>query len=444
MGFVIEIKFAVQNKSNCDIIDVDIKESFKLNNTGDSGCFTSGLAYLTQSLNSIKMLTRKSNLTQSRLRHLAMTLAIALLMISNSVAQTPSTADVSEAKKKYNEATGKLRKAIAETNRSFALYYHSRAAEADKWRTEWQTAGEAGLVAAQDIKDAAIDIIMNSDDPPEDVLEVAFRVYREMYVQARYDKAYEISSRLVELDNRSEYQLEKTRSALFTNRFDEVRTFADSHGDKIGELSEMEADLLGRLDSMRQNFDRETKIREQEADADDLPRVELETTKGKIVIELFENEAPETVGNFISLVETGFYDGILFHQVERNFLAQAGGFTPQGPRRVDYRIYDEFKKEGARKHFRGCVSMASKPPSPNTGSSQFFVLTIPFPDLDDHHTVFGRVISDMDVVDSLEATIQRDDDGKPIPIEGCQPDQIMSAKVMRKRDHEYKPTRVTE
>jgi peptidyl-prolyl cis-trans isomerase A (cyclophilin A) len=88
--------------------------------------------------------------------------------------------------------------------------------------------------------------------------------------------------------------------------------------------------------------------------------------------------------------------------------------------------------------------MASKPPSPNTGSSQFFVLTVPSPNLDDHHTVFGRVISDMNVVDSLEATLIRDDDGKPIPIEGCQVDQIISAQVLRKREHEYKPVRVAE
>ena len=76
-----------------------------------------------------------------------MTLAFALLMLSSSVAQTSTTADVGDAKKKYNEASGKLRTAIAETNRTFALYYHSRAADADKWRAEWQTAGEAGLKA---------------------------------------------------------------------------------------------------------------------------------------------------------------------------------------------------------------------------------------------------------------------------------------------------------
>jgi cyclophilin family peptidyl-prolyl cis-trans isomerase len=390
------------------------------------------------------MLTRNLSLTLSRLRHHVVTLVFGLLMISSSAAQSPSTPDVSEAKKKYNEATVQLRTAIEETSRTFALYYHSRAAEADKWRDGWQKAGEAGVLAARDLKDAAVEIFMNSNDPGDDVIAVAFRVCRESYEQARYDKAYEISNRLAELDDRIEYQLEKTKASLLTNRFDEVKAFFNSHGDKFGVLSDLEAGLLGQLDHLRQNFDRESEVREQEANTDDLPRVELETTKGKIVIELFENESPQTVGNFVNLVENGFYNGILFHKVERKFLAQAGGFTTQGPRNVSYRIYDEFKKEGARKHFRGSVSMASKPPSPNTGSSQFFVLAVPFPDLDDHHTVFGRVISDMDVVDSLEATLIRDEDGKPTPIEGCEYDQIISARVLRKRDHGYKPVRVTE
>ncbi len=67
----------------------------------------------------------------------------------------------------------------------------------------------------------------------------------------------------------------------------------------------------------------EQELRQKEAAADDLPRVKLTTTKGDIVIELFENEAPETVGNFLSLVKKGFYDGLTFHRVIAGFMAQA-------------------------------------------------------------------------------------------------------------------------
>ena len=372
-------------------------------------------------------------------------LAFAILLMPGVVAQeSTDSSDLSAARQKYNEASDRLRTAVGETNRFFQLYYHSPADESDKWRDEWQKAGEAGLSAEKDLKDAAVEILMNSNEPGEEVMGVGVRTCRDLYQAARYEKAYQIADRLVELNDKVEYRFERAKSALFTNRFDVVKSFSSSFGDRLVGMPELETGLLGELDRLQQNFVVESEVRRQEEESDDLPRVELETTKGKIVIELFENEAPETVGNFINLVEQGFYDGIVFHQVEKNFLAQAGGYTIQGPRKVNYTIYDEFKKKGARNHFRGSVSMASRPPAPNTGSSEFFILTIPFPDLDGHHTVFGRVISDMDVVDLLEATITRDGKGEAKQIEDGEFDHIIKAKVLRKRDHEYKTVPVTE
>ena len=75
-------------------------------------------------------------------------------------------------------------------------------------------------------------------------------------------------------------------------------------------------------------WDTESKLRTAEVEADDLPRVRLTTSKGEVDIELYENEAPETVGNFINLVEQGYYDGLKFHRVLQNFMAQTG--CPKG------------------------------------------------------------------------------------------------------------------
>jgi cyclophilin family peptidyl-prolyl cis-trans isomerase len=172
----------------------------------------------------------------------------------------------------------------------------------------------------------------------------------------------------------------------------------------------------------------EQKIREKEAKADDLPRVTLETSKGDITIELFENEAPNTVANFISLVEKGFYDGVPFHRVISHFMAQGGaGRDGKGP---GYRIKDEFDNPGARMHFRGTLSMANA--GPNTNTSQFFLTFRPTPHLNGGHTVFGRVIEGFDVLPK----ITRIDPQKPT---GVTPDKIVKATVIRKRDHEYKP-----
>ena len=390
------------------------------------------------------MFRHNSSLTLLRIDRYVIALIFVLCFVPSVRAQTDSISDVKEAQKKYQEATGKLRTAIAEANRTHALYFHSRAAEADRWRDQWQQAGQAGNEAAQELKNAAIEILMKSNEPGEEVMAVAVRACRELREQAHFDQAYEIATRLVELDDKMEFQLEQAKAALISNHFDVAAGFFKSHPERLAGLSKSESKIFGQLSYLQQAFNRELEIRQQEADADDLPRVEFETTKGNFVIELFENEAPQTVGNFVSLVEIGYYDGILFHQVERGFLAQAGGYTKQGPTPVGYSIYDEFREEDARKHFRGSVSMASRPPEPNSGSSQFFVLAVPAAELDNYHTVFGRVISGMDVIDALEPNLERDEEGQPKPIEGAQYDQINKARVLRKRDHEYKPIRVTE
>ncbi|RMF94567.1 MAG: peptidylprolyl isomerase [Planctomycetota bacterium] len=181
---------------------------------------------------------------------------------------------------------------------------------------------------------------------------------------------------------------------------------------------------------------KEQELRKAEAEADDLPRVLLKTTKGDIVVELFEDQAPNTVANFISLVEKGFYDGIAFHRVIPGFMAQGGDPRGDGTGGPGYRIRDEYDLPGARLHFRGSLSMANTG-QPDTNGSQFFITYMPTGHLNHKHTVFGRVIKGMDVVDKLQPRDpQRDTD--------VEPDKILEAKVLRKRDHEYKPETLPE
>jgi cyclophilin family peptidyl-prolyl cis-trans isomerase len=182
----------------------------------------------------------------------------------------------------------------------------------------------------------------------------------------------------------------------------------------------------------KKRFETEQEIREKEAKADDLPRVKLETNRGVVVVELFENEAPETVGNFVSLVEKGFYNGLTFHRVLPGFMAQGGDPEGTGGGGPGYTIYDEVKKPNYRRHFRGSLSMA-KTAAPDTGGSQFFLTFRPTPHLDGRHTAFGRVIEGMDVL----TKIQRREPRSPIP-----PDKIVKAEVVRKREHKYEPRKV--
>ena len=197
----------------------------------------------------------------------------------------------------------------------------------------------------------------------------------------------------------------------------------------------------------KQIFD-ELLLRQAEALKNDLPRVELKTTKGTLVLELFENEAPGTVGNFVFLVENGYFDDMLFHQVVEGSIAQTGGFKldeegePRGGEGPGYEIKCECYEPDARKHFTGSLSMATKSGRRDSAGSDFFVTLQQNSFINGKHTVFGRVLSGYSSIENLERTHQADRYGEEIPIEGVLKDKILSAKVLRKRAHKYQPDRV--
>ena len=123
----------------------------------------------------------------------------------------------------------------------------------------------------------------------------------------------------------------------------------------------------------------------------------FDTARGPIKIELYPDKAPLTVANFVNLVQRGFYDGLSFHRVIPDFMIQGG--CPEGSGRggPGYRFEDE-TSNGVR-HERGVLSMANA--GPNTNGSQFFITHVATPWLDGKHTVFGKVVEGLDVVDSV-------------------------------------------
>ena len=141
----------------------------------------------------------------------------------------------------------------------------------------------------------------------------------------------------------------------------------------------------------------------------------MTTNRGPIVFELFDDDAPKTVENFKKLAADGFYDGVIFHRVIRDFMIQGGDPTGTGTGGPGYTFEDEFNDH---KVVRGALAMANA--GPDTNGSQFFIVTKESaPWLDGKHTVFGRVTSGMDVVDALEAlpTDARDRPQEPAVIE---------------------------
>ncbi len=128
---------------------------------------------------------------------------------------------------------------------------------------------------------------------------------------------------------------------------------------------------------------------------------QFRTNLGPFNIELFEDRAPQTTKNFIDLAEKGFYDGVVFHRVIKDFMIQGGDPTGTGRVGPGYTIPDEFDPELRHSGF-GILSMANS--GPNTGGSQFFITLEPTPWLDGKHAVFGKVTEGVEVVQSIGST----------------------------------------
>ncbi|MBR7040626.1 MAG: peptidylprolyl isomerase [Clostridia bacterium] len=137
------------------------------------------------------------------------------------------------------------------------------------------------------------------------------------------------------------------------------------------------------------------------------PIVTIEMENGdRIKLELFPDKAPESVGNFVSLVKSGFYDGLIFHRVISGFMIQGGDPTGTGMGGPGYRIKGEFARNGfdnPLKHTRGVLSMA-RSSHPDSAGSQFFIMHADAPHLDGSYAAFGKVIEGMDAVDKIAST----------------------------------------
>ena len=141
----------------------------------------------------------------------------------------------------------------------------------------------------------------------------------------------------------------------------------------------------------------------------------MTTNHGPIVFEMFDDDAPKTVENFRTLSQKGYYDGLTFHRIIRDFMIQGGCPDGNGTGGPGYEFEDEFNQH---KVIRGALAMANR--GPDTNGSQFFIVTTSAaPWLDGKHTVFGRVTSGMEVVDALEGlpTDGRDRPQEPAGIE---------------------------
>lgn len=327
----------------------------------------------------------------------------------------------------FSQAQEDLKKLVGELTSLQAEYQQPNADKTsieNKFNATRDKAREAALALEQS---ASAAVLANPDN--DDACAVVKDVLQSAMQADDPKKALSLVKTLDDAGKTNEeLLLTGATAAMITSELDMAEKFLKA-AKEAGMNDDKIASLQKAIDHERPKVNAEMSTRATEEKADNLPRVKIETTKGTIIVELFENQAPNTVANFISLVESHFYDGTPFHRVIPQFMAQGGDPTGTGTSGPGYTIDCECELPNARKHFLGSLSMAHA--GKDTGGSQFFLTFRPTEHLDGRHTVFGRVIKGFDVLPKITRT--EGPQARPTQ------DKIISAEIIRKRDHAYEP-----
>lgn len=293
-----------------------------------------------------------------------------------------------------------------------------------------------GFTLENELLTAATRAFVSEPEENEDLKEFLIQVSSLLVGAECYEDALRVSQLL--LDNQVEEQSvydNAAKSAFACAEFDSAERYLRIVVKEKGNVGPA-AGFLRMIEPYRDEWNKEQKLREAEQLAADLPRVILRTVCGEIELELFENEAPNTVANFIWLVEREFYDGLPFYKVVPEFAATSGCPNGDGSGSPGYFIRHEFNKPNRRVNFRGSLCTVGKGPYAN--GCQFHLTFMPSPQLEGQSTVFGRVVRGLEVLSKLQ---RRGDD--PLS-SNVRPDRIITARVLRKRNHDYNPKTIPD
>lgn len=335
-------------------------------------------------------------------------------------------------------------------------------------RRELKKEFDSKFAAAEKKHDQLIDaaVLAFAKNPEQNRDIEGFLLYTLQYFMqhSMYEDAMKMSGILLNSKITNPYVIRAAAfSALYTQKYDTVRSLLEKI-QKLGIMDEfkLEQSDFRYLPILEQLWEREKQLYLKDEQSD-LPRVVLYTTKGEIEILLYEDQAPNTVANFIWLVEKGFYNRIDFDIVSCERMAHVGGTeqfkrvdnNPNSTRYLQpiirgngtpgYVIPDEFRAfdmetktfpEDARFFWRGTVAMDLMGQMPNSAGCQFFIQFKPDVEKIGRYTPFGRVVRGMDALCRLQ---QRNPAGAVTLATLPTPDKIIEAKVINKRSHDYKP-----
>ena len=352
--------------------------------------------------------------------------------------ETPPAAAPGSKRAEFDKLFVEWRAIVGEMRGLLGEHEAAKPARQKEIQTRYDKLIKQGEAQLDPLIDAAIEV--NKEDPGKDAEIVQFLVGILSWQVASddYENAFPLAKMLIDggITDPNIYPL-AGQSAFGIGEFDAAGEYFKI-ADENSTLSDQGKGIFATIPYYKEVWPKEQKIRAEEEKADNLPRVRITTEHGEIEVELFENEAPNTVANFISLVEKPFYDGLTFHRVLPMFMAQGGCPEGTGGGGPGYNIPCECYSENHRLHFRGSLSMAHA--GRDTGGSQFFITFVPTRQLDGKHTVFGRVIEGFDVL----SRIRKRDPEDPNHPNADNPEKIVKMEVIRKQDHDYVPKKAGE
>jgi cyclophilin family peptidyl-prolyl cis-trans isomerase len=378
------------------------------------------------------------------------------------VAKPLTVDELAAGEQKIREVLDRLRDCLKRAKIAEFSYISGKFDESENWDAAYQQAIKDGKSIRQELLDLAYPIILQSPKLSSEMQELSVIVMLVLFEEHQYERAYQVASRLDQVNSTDDTKYYRMRTAMVTNRFAEALELREQVASRVKDLPELELDMLKSLPQLANIGAEEEQLRQVDEQSN-LPRVEMLTSEGPIIIELFEDQYPETVGHFIFLVESGFYKDLVFHRVTKNFLpfsvAQSGLLSlrdmdaeQQGwfVHDIKYSIMDEVPRGGVvRRHLRGVISLSIKEDPkkeeriPHSGGSPFMITLVPTPALDGNQIAFGRVIEGLEVIDRINATSTISaEDGKESPIEHPNFSKLIETRVLRKRDHEYLPNKV--
>jgi cyclophilin family peptidyl-prolyl cis-trans isomerase len=341
----------------------------------------------------------------------------------------------------YDELYRDWRAVVGQLHLLDVTYQNAAVRRRDELRTQYQKLVTRGSELEQQVIQAAMSAYAKNPEANADLADLLAGVVSLLMQGEEYEETLRLAQLLLDQRlSRRDVRIVAGLAAFAVADFDSAeKRLRKANQEQT--LTGIAARCLSEIEAYKPAWEREQKLRDGERLAGDLPQVFLRTSQGEIELELLENEAPNTVANFIYLVEQGFYNDLIFHRVIAQQLAQAGCPNGDGGGVPEYMIPCECYREDHRWHFRGSLAMAHL--GRDSGGSQFYLTIVPLSHLDGNHTVFGRVVRGLEVLAKLQRREPPDPDARwinPNPDIAIPPaDKIIEAKVLRKRDHPCRP-----